>query len=114
MNFSDFSPPNPTITHDPIPWLDLDDEGTVIGNISGWKVLQASIDQLLENQRTFTQVGDGSLAIGQLVLGERPQEAAVPTSTSGSWLPFLFLFILVTILGLAGFGLIQLTNLILN
>jgi len=99
----------------PTPWLELDDHTDLLcGNRAGFELLASAIDEILTGKEITVRLEGNNLCIPGIQLQE-PQPQPCPTETPSTRIGlYIFLTLLVCILGLAGFGLIQLTNLFLN
>lgn len=99
----------------PTPWLELDDDTDLLcGNREGFEMLADAIGKILEGNETTVSFDTRSFCFPGIQLLDPPSQSPPTEAVSTRIGLYIFLILLVCILGLAGFGLIQLTNLILN
>ncbi len=99
----------------PNPWLEMDDDTDLLcGNRAGFEVLADAIEKILNGTEVTVSLDGKNLCIPGIQLREPPHPSPPTEAVSTRIGLYIFLTLLVCILGLAGFGLIQLTNLILN
>jgi len=99
----------------PAPWLELDDNTDLLcGNREGFEMPADAIGKVLEENETTVSFDAKNLCFPGIQLREPSSQSPPPEAVSTRIGLYIFLILLVCILGLAGFGLIQLTNLILN